>query len=155
MASRHRLRLVDASTGDLYLDRWGVVLAGGRCNVMLHHIGGTDEREPHDHPWNFVTIALRGGYDESWFPDLASVAGPGTVRRHRRFRPRRVSRGEYHAVTAIEGDVWTLVFAGRRRHDWGFALRGDHDGDAVRHVHFTDPEREPAHLVTIEWGSDG
>lgn len=153
LASRHRLRLVDAATGGPYLDRWGVVLFGGRCNVMLHHISGTDAREPHDHPWSFVTTCLRGGYDERWFADLAATAGEGIIRRHRWLRPRRMRRGQYHAVVSTHGDVWTLVIAARRRDDWGFAMRTD--GGGARHLHFTDPGRERAHRATIEWGRDG
>jgi hypothetical protein len=155
LARRHRLRLVDADTEELYLDRWGVVLAGGRLNVMLHHIGGIDEAEPHDHPWSFVSTVVRGGYEEEWFPDLAAVAGRPVVRHARRFRPRRVRRGEYHAVTAVRGDVWTIVVGGRRRHDWGFAVADPDAPGTIRHVHFADPGRTPAHRPVIEWGGDG
>lgn len=44
----------------LFKSRWG--------NIYLHHIlRSDDDPDPHDHPWDFTSLILRGGYvDESY-----------------------------------------------------------------------------------------
>lgn len=38
------------------------------CNLYLHHIvRPDDDPDPHDHPWSFISLVLKGGYwDEQW-----------------------------------------------------------------------------------------
>jgi hypothetical protein len=42
-----------------------------------------DDRDPHDHPWPFVSFVIRGGYAERLFADL----DVSTVRERRRWSP--------------------------------------------------------------------
>ena len=107
----------------LYLRRWYLF----RCkwfSIRLHHIVLPDvDHWPHDHPWPFVAIVLRGGYDEVW-------DGPG------HWKPRkikRVVRINAHRATDVHrivrfhrGDAgaWTLFLTGRERREWGFTMPG-------------------------------
>jgi hypothetical protein len=91
--------------------------------VFIHHFlpDVPPEPDPHDHPWPFVTICLRGGYRDNNYVDPARHAltasidhlRPGSIR----FRPAR------HAHTTATGTkgAWTLVVTGKARPEsWGF-----------------------------------
>jgi lipid-A-disaccharide synthase-like uncharacterized protein len=120
--------------GKLYLRRWR--LAGynaklpylfGR-SVMVHRLLLPDQdKNPHDHPWSFWTLVLKGGYVEHVY----------LTRDRRRARtdddqPVSVVRGLFaldwrpaehmHRIDALpDGDAWTfLVTRGEREHKWGF-----------------------------------
>lgn len=78
--------------------------------VMLHRILRPDpDRHLHDHPWDFLSLVLRGWYQEQ---------------RGRRIHTRRwwnFCRAEgAHKITVVSPDCITLVFTGRKRRDWGF-----------------------------------
>lgn len=95
-------------------------------DLYLHKIyRSDDDPDPHDHPWNFRTFVLKGGYyDESWtFVDGqrhrlylpgSSVSAPAT-----RYRPRE----HIHRVILTDGKpAWTLV--------WTSGYTRDSKGDA-------------------------
>jgi hypothetical protein len=93
-----------------------------RRGIYLHHIcRPDDDRDPHDHPWNFTTIVLRGGYvDERWgVIENGRVmvglepCGPGTIRRRQ--------AEHLHRVQLAPGRTsWSLVFISPKRRSWGF-----------------------------------
>lgn len=49
--------------GKPYLIRW-TLLKCSLFSLKVHKILISDEAEPHDHPWNYVSIILWGGYCE-------------------------------------------------------------------------------------------
>lgn len=81
--------------------------------VYLHVIRRPDwARCEHDHPWSFLTIILRGGYEEET-GGRSFVRRPGYVG----YRP----RGFEHRITRLlRGPAITLVFRGRNHEEWGF-----------------------------------
>jgi hypothetical protein len=109
------------------LERLGLNL--GR--IYLHHIKRSDyDRALHDHPWNFRSILLWGGYrehadwrlvkaseKEEWsatgnYPDCyRDFTAPKTFRR---------GAGWRHRLELRQGSVWTLVFCSSRLRVWGF-----------------------------------
>lgn len=91
--------------------------------VRVHHILRSDAgRDPHDHPWPFVTIVLRGGYWEHRFDAFGSFTGrkwhgPGSVL----FRRAR----DLHLLELPTGKTaWTLFITGRKQQTWGFKPEG-------------------------------
>ena len=87
--------------------------------VRVHHILRSDHgRDPHDHPWPYLTIVLRGGYlehqyDEAGFWKSANWRGAGSVL----WRPAK----SLHRLEVPEGQTaWTLFFTGRKQQTWGF-----------------------------------
>lgn len=108
--------------------------------VMVHQFYRSDEdRDLHDHPWNFLTLILRGGY---WEETRVKNGDTGLVAAHYRatgeildqvcmtwrnpgeilYRPATFK----HAVrlqTGTEGKVWTLVIKSKRVREWGFWTR--------------------------------
>jgi hypothetical protein len=86
--------------------------------VYLHKFDGPDSRPTlHDHPWNFVSIVLRGGYVERRAYDG----------RDHHVRRLNVKRGEgLHWIDRLtRTPSWTLMLVGRRRREWGYV---DPDG---------------------------
>lgn len=92
--------------------RWVLVTPLG--SVRLHHFLRPDhDRHPHDHPWWFVTLILKGGYLDRSILDGEPVIDrltAGSIR----FRP------ALHRHWVETHDSWSLVVTGRIRRQWGF-----------------------------------
>lgn len=104
--------------GSLYLRRWLLTPSVFGWRLMLHKICRPDaDRVLHDHPWDFATICLRGGYIE-----IVWEIGGERVEILRPWRTRFRAFSHTHRIDAILGGgvAWTLVLHGRRRHRWGF-----------------------------------
>lgn len=90
----------------------------GSFRPMLHHFHRTDDdRELHNHPWaRSFSLVLTGSYDEERLYD----ANEGVVinRRVRWFNT--LTDKDFHRVTRLNGDVFTLFVTGKRVQDWGF-----------------------------------
>jgi len=99
------------------LTRW--ILAEGRWGkVMFHRFHRSDEdREHHDHPWNFWTVILWRGYVEETLSGQRRL-WPGTVRWRSGIWRHRVLLVKDRQ--GRERESWSLVFAGPRVRDWGF-----------------------------------
>lgn len=103
----------------LFQTRW----LSCRVHVILR---SDNERDLHDHPWNYWTVILRGGYvevtpnpfrlrNEAWNPiyQRSEWIGPGRVLSRRATDQHRL---ELPAVrTAL-----TLFFTGPKLRSWGF-----------------------------------
>lgn len=120
------------------MHRWTLV----KCRfgkVLVHHFSpGADDLAVHDHPSSFITIVLRGSYDdlvrcprcggeEHAFPDDAPCGCDGGLVLGDRMRPgsirfRRASHA--HRTPVGPKGCWTLVLMGPKRRDWGFWRRG-------------------------------
>jgi hypothetical protein len=80
-------------------------------NLYLHRFLRSDnDRHFHDHPWDFVTVLLSGGYWENT---------PGGRFWRRRFSILRRPAEWQHWVEIVE-PVWTLIAVSRKRREWGF-----------------------------------
>jgi hypothetical protein len=89
-------------------------------SVLIHHIQQNDlDRAPHDHPWPFASLILRGSYRELLWEDPARFDYPRT-RIRRRFSLRAVKLSQAHQITELHGEVWTLVVTGRHQGTWRF-----------------------------------
>lgn len=87
-------------------------------SIRIHHICRPDhDRDLHDHPFNYRTVILRGGYvEEDIFGDM-----------HVRFEGDTVAAtaNTFHRIAHVsDGGVWTLFIMGRRINAWGFLCGG-------------------------------
>lgn len=126
VSTRLRLRRAD---GQVYLDRWGFQFPprGDRplFGAFLHKMDASDPGiDLHDHPWNFVSLILRGGYRELRAPIRCPQAKVGTLRRPWSLRLFRLD--ECHTITDLwqRGRSWSLVLHGPKRRQWGFYVDG-------------------------------
>jgi hypothetical protein len=81
--------------------------------VRVHHIKRPDRgRDPHDHPWNWRTIVMRGWYDEVVDGQVIHRAAGTTAGKR--------SNDAHHISAVAPGGVWTLFIVGPYRQKWGF-----------------------------------
>ena len=97
---------------DIYLTRWRIIQTPW-FGMYLHLIWRADnDRHLHNHPWNFMSIILRGGYLE-----LTEIG-------NRRWRPgsmHRMGANHFHAIKSLDREpTVTLVFVGKKKQDWGY-----------------------------------
>lgn len=110
----------DFLSGRPYLERLTLIETPW-FSLRLHRIRLPDHgRELHDHPWPFLSVVLRGWYDEE-IPDSSG----GTVTRVRRIRwVNWKSATDYHRVVRVpDRGVWTLFLTGQRWRRWTFLTR--------------------------------
>lgn len=123
-AFMQRFVVPDFDSDEDYLRRLRIVQTPW-FGVYLHRIGTPDSRPTlHDHPWNFVSIVLRGGYWEC-VPRFGDYADPQPVR----WINRKRAEDLHYILTLDRVPTWTLVLVGRRRRVWGYL---DRDGTWTR-----------------------
>ena len=103
---------------DPYMLRWYLFPRNPFFNVYLHKfLRDDDDRAMHDHPWNFLSIMLKGCYREYRPSGDVLRTAPSIV-----YRPAE----SIHRVELIcdenGNDIpcWTLVFTGPKIRVWGF-----------------------------------
>ena len=131
---RMRLRRAD---GAVYLDRWGIECRS--VGIFLHRMAAPDPGlDLHDHPWDFWSLILWGGY----FEERCAVAcacmwarlaeGDGLSRGYTFERlplsVKALRMSKCHRITQLRRRTcWTVIVHGPRRTDradqrsvWGF-----------------------------------
>lgn len=94
-----------------YLIRWRFELRGIGSLRVHHWLGPDDDRAFHDHPWPFITLVLKGGYEDR-NPDGTDRLRAGSVR----YRPAL----HRHTVVPGKSGAWTFMVTGNRARTWGF-----------------------------------
>jgi hypothetical protein len=90
-------------------------------NAFIHKICKSDPTDLHDHPWDYFTLILRGGYWEET-PNGMFWRGPGYFT----FRKAKA----LHRLIIKDGPCWTFFIHFKKIRDWGFVYRGswmDHE----------------------------
>lgn len=103
-----------------YLTRMRVVQTPW-FGVLIHRFDTPDPLPVlHDHPYNFVSFVLKGGYTERRLNPLDM-----TVTEHHRVGFMNVMRThDAHAITRLwRVPTWTIMFVGRRVRKFGFLER--------------------------------
>lgn len=119
--------------GKEYLHRWTFVCFG--FSLRLHHWIGSDVGPHlHDHPFNFISILLKGSYvnvTESTDLFLEKQL------EHRLLKAPAMwyARGEQrHRLEIPEGGAWTILLCGRPFRKWGFWVN-EHLWRPLRYFH--------------------
>lgn len=97
----------------VYVRRWWVETPW--FSVRLHHwLHSDDDRNPHDHPWPFITFILKGNYTD--VGDVFQRCSAG----HFYYR----EATHKHWVRLESKDAWTLVMTGPKVRNWGLWVQG-------------------------------
>lgn len=119
-----------------YLDRYYIFLKNRKhfpFNFTLHKVMVSDEPVLHDHPWNYATLILKGGYWEN-IPLTNSTTGGvvGSTRVWRgpgHFRFRKADDLHWLELEKDENGneipCWSLFFMGNKKKEWGFLPYND------------------------------
>lgn len=105
---------IKSKKGELHFKRWSIISCRW-FNIYLHYINKADEDEDmHDHPWDFWSLILKGGYIEH--------SPLGAVRRtfmHLAYRKKEWP----HKIGLIIKPTWSLVCTGSGNRTWGYATK--------------------------------
>ena len=90
-----------------------------------------DDRPPHNHPWDFTSEILHGGYTEVRYTlDDGAEEWRSETLVHKAGEVFTVSRDEYHRVIAVEPGTVTRITCGQAAtgNEWGYLdlETGDH-----------------------------
>lgn len=100
-----------------YLHRWAIDF-GRFGSVRLHHwVRSDDKRAMHDHPQDFWTLVLKGGYFDVFRVDPESMDRWELMKP---FRLRKRYAEHIHYVDVMPGGCWTLLYFKPKRRNWGF-----------------------------------
>lgn len=82
-------------------------------SIRIHHILRRDlDRHPHNHPWSWRSLVMRGWLVEERDGNERAVLAGDTY---------RCDDTDFHRITHVSGGgVWTLFITGRKMHSWGF-----------------------------------
>jgi hypothetical protein len=105
--------------GRLYMERYYL----GPGWERLHHIVESDPEVMHNHPWDFFSVLLTGGYRETTDKGEQEFYAPCVIRRDAR---------DFHRLTLLDGPMWTFVTTGPVTNTWGFLTE---DG-FVKHTNY-------------------
>lgn len=129
----------------VYLVRYIVFKSKYMC-IYVHRFMRSDADDPHDHPWNFFTYVISGGYKEwfynrnravrikdmfqSYWTSQMNIREPGSIAYRRATDIHKVvvdneielELGEDPAVAKekIQKAPYTICIMGKRRREWGF-----------------------------------
>lgn len=93
--------------------------------IYLHDIHKDDgDRAPHNHPWAFLSIVLRGYYTERLYPDPEWRPDHYVLQTHTARSAHRMGRGSAHRIVDAAPGLKTLILTGPRRASWGFFIGG-------------------------------
>jgi hypothetical protein len=128
----HHLKDLDGSD---YMNRWRIVDEGtiggrilealtGYSSIRLHHICRPDQdRDLHNHPFEYRTFILRGHYSEV-YQEPNTINGEMTEQGHRWVHTGGTATGgpgKRHRIDLVSnGGVWTFFMMSRNTERWGF-----------------------------------
>ena len=115
-----KVKEIRSKKGELHFKRFAIIETK-LFSVYIHFIYKSDEDDIHNHPWDFISIPLKGFYYE--------LLEDGKVLKNK-FSIRKAK--EYHKILSIpreqELPIITLFFTGKKYNDWGYKLK---DGSEI------------------------
>src|SRR6185437_4769614 len=77
----------------------------------------------HDHPWDFISIILKGGYNE-----VTETTAPGIGEKYELITPGRIlyrpAEWRQRVELINEQQSWSIILVGQRKRKWGFWPNG-------------------------------
>lgn len=111
---------IPCEDGTEYLTRLRVVQTPW-FGVYLHDLKAPDKEAPHDHPWDFYSIILRGYYTETVWPvPNVSMDIDKYTRTWRMFSWHKMEKEWAHRIWFVAPGTKSLILVGKRSRNWGF-----------------------------------
>lgn len=112
-------RFLIGAQGNPMMERWRLIQTPW-FGIYVHFIYREDiDPIPHDHPWTFWRLVVRGGYRERYWTD-PSKSDHDRVRWHRRGALSRFPTEHGHWIDTVLPGTTSLVIVGRKCRVWGF-----------------------------------
>lgn len=128
------IKEIKSKGGELHFRRWRI-LETPWFNIYIHGIYKEDEEAHlHDHPWNYLSIVLRG-----YFSERTLNYDVITDENKKEWKSRRIEENvigpssfiyrkaeSFHKIQKLHSNaVFTLFFTGKRKREWGYDLSGN------------------------------
>lgn len=113
------VKVITSKEGKVHFRRYRL-LATPWFNIYIHQILKSDEEAHfHDHPWNFFSFILSGGYKErsSYSVDRWKQVHTNYFMKHSLVHHKR---SDTHKLTLMTPCVWTLVLTYGKHQTWGY-----------------------------------
>lgn len=138
ITSTRRIRHIPRDDGKPYMTRYdihGWMPADGEdkkypLSTYLHHFHTPDyDLAPHSHPWAWArSLVLTGGYTEKRLarpqPEDGHPWGYLQTHQVKAGDLNRLEPDDYHIITELHGETWTLFSCGPKLGTWGFWVDG-------------------------------
>ena len=112
-----KVKEIRSKSGELHFVRWNI-FSIGNFSVNIHAIYKADEdKHLHNHPWNFVSIVLKGWYSEKLEGDKTNIRYPRNIVKRK--------KDAFHKIDSLHSKViYTLNCMWGKRDDWGYMVNG-------------------------------
>ena len=121
--------ITDPLSGKLYMLRYFLLNKNKnedneqtKFNIFIHKIFMSDTRHLHNHPWNYITVILSGGY---WEHTDKGVfwRGPGSIRFNSAKNLHFLRLGSRNVEGRVEEIPCTTLFIRfKKKQNWGFIV---------------------------------
>jgi hypothetical protein len=112
-----KVKTITSKSGEVHFERWAIIETS-RFAWYLHRIHKEDQDHMHSHPWNFVSLILKGSYLEDMTKNPRAVDSILNVKKP--FKIAFFDRSWFHSIRRIiDGPIWTMVWV------WGGSFAGD------------------------------
>lgn len=117
-----------------YMHRWHVIPQNRYLNVYLHKfLNDDDDRALHDHPWDSISVCLKGVYKEHYADGTMKYRHGGKIvyraaehthrislmkEKYAKYRDATINTNGYFYKNSIP--AWTLFITGPKIREWGF-----------------------------------
>jgi hypothetical protein len=95
-----------------------------RLSIKLHYVIKDDIGEMHNHPWNYISIILWGGYKEQTYVSIGSGCTICTHTKTTIYKPLSVlirKADRPHKLLLLKGKpCLSLIFTGRKVRKWDY-----------------------------------
>lgn len=125
--------------GRPYLWRWHLIPKNRFFNIFLHKFISSDwARDPHDHPWAWASLGLKGSYFEYVYVIRGNRPRLFDMEIRRAGKIHFAGLHYIHMVHVLNSPVWTLFITGPHRREWGFWTKSgwvswkNYDGDSLQ-----------------------
>lgn len=142
------IKEIKSKEGEVHFRRWRI-LSTPWFSIYIHGIYKADEDlHLHDHPWDYVSIVLKGFFTEktlnyNFIKDEKGISAWRNASRNEDvIGPTRIIKRkaeQFHTIESLHGkSVYTLFFTGKRRREWGY----DVDGKWIDHKTYRQLKNE-------------
>ena len=121
-----RMVIMDREGNEPYLIRYYMLFVdrndngGFPFNIFIHKFIIGDDADKHDHPWNFFTLILSGGYYEEYEKIVEGRKITLTEFRYPGFFQYVKSTHTHRVILPENKGCWTLFIPFKKNREWGF-----------------------------------
>lgn len=112
-------RFLIGKPGNPMMERWRLIQTPA-FGIYVHFMYREDlDPVPHDHPWRFWSLVLRGSYRDIVTPDSRNL-NRQEIQQHDRWSFHAFPLRAAHRIIHVDPGTVTLIIVGQKVRTWGF-----------------------------------